>query len=88
MLARLQASRIILVVDGDDPTPSDAGSDHNNFPDSPFDNHGSKGWNMLFGDLHSAWITPKMTYQTLNRSDMDVSGVPAEYIPQGGPPPG
>jgi hypothetical protein len=42
----------------------------------------------MFGDLHASWITPKMTYQTLNRSDMDVSAVPAEFIPQGGPPPG
>lgn len=88
MMVRLQASRIILVVDGDDPV--DPASDRNNFPDSAWDNHGNKGWNMLFADMHSAWITPKLTYQTLDRSDMDVSAVPAEFVPppSGGPPPG
>lgn len=82
-----RATNIILVLDGDDPRPGAPG-DHNNFPDDPYDNHGAAGWNMLFGDMRVAWITPKQTYQALNRSDMDVSAVPPEYVPSGGTPPG
>ncbi|HOW69421.1 MAG TPA: prepilin-type N-terminal cleavage/methylation domain-containing protein [Phycisphaerae bacterium] len=79
-----RATNVILVVDGDDSTN---GADANNFPDDQLDNHGHKGWNMLFADTHARWITPTQTWQTLHRSDMSVSGVPAAYWPKDVPPP-
>lgn len=79
-----RATNVILVVDGDDSTSD---GDHNNFPDDPYDNHGSKGWNMLFADAHARWITPVQTWRTLYRSDMDTSAVPAAFIPKDAPPP-
>jgi prepilin-type N-terminal cleavage/methylation domain-containing protein len=76
MVVKRGAAYVILVVDGDDATVD---GDANNFPDSPLDNHGNKGWNMLFADMRANWITREKTYQTLNRSDMDISAVPMEY---------
>jgi prepilin-type N-terminal cleavage/methylation domain-containing protein len=78
-----RAASVILVVDGDDSTSE---NDRNNFPDDPYDNHGAKGWNMLFADAHASWITPAQTYQALYRSDMDVSSVPDRYRPKDAPP--
>ena len=80
-----RATNVILVVDGDDKTND---TEYNNFPDDPDDNHGSKGWNMLFADAHARWITPAQTYYALYRSDMTVVGVvPPRYWPKEVPPP-
>jgi prepilin-type N-terminal cleavage/methylation domain-containing protein/prepilin-type processing-associated H-X9-DG protein len=49
-------SGILLMLDGDD---ADGTNDKNDFPDSPFDNHGPDGANMNFCDGHAEWVTPK-----------------------------
>ncbi|GMV98490.1 MAG: hypothetical protein AMXMBFR83_28400 [Phycisphaerae bacterium] len=77
-----RAAYIILVLDGDDPRTASF-SDINNWPDSPDDNHGSKGWNIIFADMHARWVTKYQTYSVLKRSDMTYSHVPPEYIPKG-----
>ncbi len=81
-----RAAKVILMVDGDDPliwseTGGEYADEHNNFPDSPLDNHGDDGWNIGFADGHVAWVTPEETYWVLFESDMDTSGVPAAYRP-------
>ncbi len=78
-IVQKRAAYVILVLDGDDPEILGT-ADINNWPDSPLDNHGPKGWNMLFADMHAGWITRENTYRTLDRSDMSVSHVPQEYI--------
>lgn len=80
-----RATNVILVVDGDDKTNA---IEYNNFPDDPLDNHGAKGWNMLFADAHARWITPERTWYALYRSDMKVvDEVPPRYWPKEVPPP-
>lgn len=81
-----RAAKVILMVDGDDPliwseSGGEYADEHNNFPDSPLDNHGDDGWNIGFADGHVKWVTPEETYWVLFESDMDTSGVPAAYRP-------
>jgi prepilin-type N-terminal cleavage/methylation domain-containing protein/prepilin-type processing-associated H-X9-DG protein len=82
-----RAAKVILMVDGDDQLiwsepGGEYADEHNNFPDSPLDNHGADGWNIGFADGHVAWVTPYETYWVLFESDMDTSGVPAAYRPR------
>ncbi len=65
-----RADKVILVLDGDDPSDPTGGVDYNNFPDNEHDNHGDKGWNSGFADGHVAWFTPNTTQQLLFESDM------------------
>jgi prepilin-type N-terminal cleavage/methylation domain-containing protein/prepilin-type processing-associated H-X9-DG protein len=46
-------TRVVIVLDADDPFP---GNPNNNCPDPP-NNHGSKGWNWGFADGHAEWVT-------------------------------
>lgn len=79
-----RAAYVILALDGDDKV---APEEANNFPDHYLDNHGSRGWNMLFADMHARWVTKEQTWRALHRSDMYTGDVPAAYVPKDQPPP-
>lgn len=81
-----RAAYIIMVLDGDDPKVI-GGDDINNWPDNPDDNHGKFGWNVIFGDMHTRFVTREQTYDVLRRSDMSYGHVPEEYRPKGAAPP-
>lgn len=58
-VGRYGASRIVIVLDADDPG-SIPGNAVNNCPDPP-NNHGEKGWNWGFADGHAEWVTRRNT---------------------------
>jgi prepilin-type processing-associated H-X9-DG protein len=59
-------TRIFLLHDGDDASPSKPGSIEN-FPD-PTDNHGTAGANFTFCDGHAQWVKQKYYDSVLNAS--------------------
>jgi prepilin-type N-terminal cleavage/methylation domain-containing protein len=53
------ASHVFLIVDGDDPVVLIDPNDVNNWPDSPTDNHGNRGFTFNFLDGHAAFVTQR-----------------------------
>jgi prepilin-type N-terminal cleavage/methylation domain-containing protein len=63
-------TKVVIVVDADDPLPSPPfATNRNNRPD-PMNNHGAAGWNWGFADGHSEWVRASDTYQRLLDSYM------------------
>ncbi|HOX57749.1 MAG TPA: type II secretion system protein [Candidatus Paceibacterota bacterium] len=48
-------SRVFLIMDADDTLPG-VGTDANDWPDNPADNHGAAGANFSFCDGHAQWV--------------------------------
>jgi prepilin-type N-terminal cleavage/methylation domain-containing protein/prepilin-type processing-associated H-X9-DG protein len=65
------ATKIILLYDADDGTPSGK----NNYPD-PVDNHGAEGANFNFCDGHAQWVRQRDYISTWNISEDDTRSDP------------
>ena len=61
-------SRIMMILDGDDPNTILDPNDQNNWPDSKNDNHANRGIVMQFCDGHAQFIKQKDYYETMNMS--------------------
>lgn len=62
------ASRIVMILDGDDPEKVVGTVDLNNWPDSLDDNHGSRGCTMQFCDGHAEFVTQRRYDDVMNMS--------------------
>src|SRR5262245_51899262 len=62
-------TRVVIVLDADDPLPAPYPANRNNRPDA-VNNHGASGWNWGFADGHAEWVKAANTYQKLLDSFM------------------
>jgi len=62
------ASRVMMILDGDDPNSILDPNDKNNWPDSKNDNHADRGLVMQFCDGHAQFIKQRDYYETMNVS--------------------